>query len=105
MPGLHAVLDKRRSGDEAPRFPTLLQRSPHARRAGRTPARPERRARPCTRDSHVVSLAGALSRAVSNTDSRMTCGAVDGKDFRLSRCVERPLALVGAVLSKPVWRR
>src|SRR5215470_16652208 len=72
MSGPHALLDGCRSGDEAPRLPTLLQRPPHACRAGRTHARPERRLQPRTRDAHVVSLAGALSWAVSHTDRDVT---------------------------------
>src|SRR5262245_41746647 len=77
MFGPHALLDQRRSADDAPRSPTLLHPSPHACRATRTYARPERRPGPRTHDSHIVSLAGALSRAVPNTDRRMTDGPAD----------------------------
>src|SRR5262245_4831419 len=82
MPRPYPILDGCRSGDEASQFPTLLQRSPHACRAGRTDARPEHRAGPCTRDSHVVSLAGALSRVVSHSDRRMTDGPTNGRLFQ-----------------------
>src|SRR5262249_39559224 len=78
MPGPHSVLDDCRSRDETSRFPTLLQRSPHAFRAGRTHARPECRPGPRPRDAQFVSLAGALSRAVSNTDRRVTDRPTNG---------------------------
>src|SRR5262249_13003148 len=89
MPGPHLVLDDRRSGDEAPRFPTLLQRSPHACRAERTHARLELRPGPRTCEYSFAALAGALSWAVSNTDSGVTDGLAAGHAFRIPHCVQR----------------
>jgi len=78
-----------------------ITRSPHECRAGRTHARPERPA--STRDSHFVSLAGALSWAASNTDRRMT-GAPAGR--RLPNLAVSP-TFAGPFLRwvKPPWRR
>src|SRR5262245_9082826 len=75
MPGPHLVLDDRRPRDEAPRFPTLLQRLPHACWAGWTHARRKLQPGPRMCERQFVSLAGALSGAVSNTDSRVTDAA------------------------------
>ena len=59
---------------KAVRFPALLQRSPHACRAGWTHARLELRPGSRTCECQLVSLAGALSWAVSNTDRGLTDG-------------------------------
>src|SRR5215510_7643356 len=89
MPGPHPVLDDRRSGAEAPRFPTLLQWSPHACRAGWTHARVELRTGPRTGECQFVSLAGAPSWAVSDTDSGVTDGRRLGMPFEIPNCVQR----------------
>src|SRR5262245_11464264 len=72
MLGPHAVLDDRRPGAEAPRFPALLQQTPDACRADRAHARLRPGSRP--RERQFVPLAGALSWAISDTDRGVTCG-------------------------------
>src|SRR5712691_2935939 len=73
MPGPHPVLDRRRSGDEAPRVPALLQRSPRPCGAGGASAGidPCRGRRP--REYPFVSLAAALSWALSHADGGVRC--------------------------------
>jgi hypothetical protein len=68
----HAVLDGDGFGDEAPRFPALLQRSSHARGAGRRHAGTEHGAGKRPRACQFVSMAAALSRAVSDADGGVT---------------------------------
>src|SRR5262249_41954394 len=86
-------------------FQRYYNGSTRACRAGRTHARPERRPGPRTRDAHFVSLAGALSWAVSNTDRGMTDAPADGRLFesRALSNVYLPFSALRGV--KPVRRR
>src|ERR1700732_651339 len=68
MLGSHALLDGHRSGAEAPGVPALLQWSSRSCGAERAYAGPEPGCGRCTGERQFVSLAAALSRALSDAD-------------------------------------
>src|ERR1700674_5223677 len=73
MPGPHLLLDGHRSGDEAPRVPALLPWSSRPCRTGRESAGIDPRRGRCPRQSPLVSLATALSWALSDADGGVRC--------------------------------
>src|SRR2546426_3044063 len=73
MPGPHPVLDRRRSGDAAPRVPALLQRSPRPCGAGAASAGIDPGRWPRPREHPFVSLAAALWWAPSHADGGVRC--------------------------------
>src|SRR4030095_1733259 len=77
VPGPYALLDGRGSGAEAPLFPVLLPRSSRACKPKRAHTGTEPRLVPRTRMCEFVSMAAALSRAVSDADGGVE-GAAEG---------------------------